>query len=590
MDRYSLRKQVIIVTTVIIIAIVFLYTTIISSNFKDYHIENQKSKMNSQCRLIADILLSNKNDVDLETYTDEKINYLSSVTNARITLVDHTGLVIADSEVPNVRALDNHITRKEINDAILKGTGEALRHSNTLKTDMLYYAFKVATQNNKIYFIRLAVPLSEIDQLLNQQMISIVLVTLVGVILLILLNSILIKRLVNPLESVNDAFSLLAKGKTGLVLNIKPSNIETKQLIKAFNNMSLQIKENIDNIENREMELTTLITSMANGLLYINEKGYTKIINPAARKLLSYTGTSNAEYVTVIRNTKLINIVEQALADKQASHNEIMLQLKTGSHIIQLMTVPLYTHNNTDFRGIMLLMHDITAIRHIEQTRKDLIANVSHDLRTPITSIAGFVETILHMDEDDENIKEFLSIIYKETERLKKLIDDLLELAKLEAGQLNITLSEVSIEQVITNVLTRYSSRAKQKNIIIDNKVKNTSSIKADFFRVEQILDNVISNALKYTPNNGVITISTSYDKDYLSLKVLDSGYGIDSSKLNRITEQFYRTDRGRTRDSGGHGLGLAIVKNLIEAQNGELIINSELGHGTEVILKFMLL
>ncbi len=592
MNKLSLRKQVVVVTSIIIIALVFFNTTITSNNFRDYHIEKLENDMNTQARLIKELLLSKDYKNLNETELQEQIVTMSASIKARITLVNTDGVVIADSDVEDLSSLDNHINRQEIGQAIREYHGVALRYSDTLKTEMLYYAQRIDDYSNSpLGIIRIAIPLSAIDTLLRNQMINIIVLTSLGVVILIALNSILIKRLVNPIETVHNAFNLLASGKSGLVLNIKPSNIETEELINSFNNMSLQISQNIARIENREMELATLIKSMVNGLLFIDAKGYIRLINPAARKLLFYTGTDNAEYVAVIRNSQMIEIVEQAFASRSYSQSEIKLRSKAGENIIQIITTPLYADvHDTVFRGIMILMQDITAIRHIEQTRRDLIANVSHELRTPITSIAGFIETIMNMDDDDDQVDEFLNIIYNETNRLKKLIDDLLELAKIEAGQLTYVLSQVNVEELLTELLKRFKSVSAKKRITIENKVDNPAPIYADMFRVEQILDNIVSNAIKYTPAGGKVTISTQSNDDYLIVNITDTGIGIESSKLQRLTEQFYRADHGRTRSSaGGYGLGLAIVKNLIEAQNGELIINSRLGIGTEVLLKFPL-
>jgi two-component system phosphate regulon sensor histidine kinase PhoR len=254
--------------------------------------------------------------------------------------------------------------------------------------------------------------------------------------------------------------------------------------------------------------------------------------------------------------------------------------------ILKFMALP----SNNVWKGVLLVFHDITELKKLEQMRKDFVANVSHELKTPITSIKGFSETLLDGAMHDQKAQEaFLSIILKESNRLQSLIQDLLDLSKIEQHGFKLVVTELNVYEQISDVLTMLKGKMDEKNILLDFNNSNSSlTIEGDPDRLKQVFINIINNAINYTPSGGNISITILNQQRHVAVLVKDTGIGIEKDEIPRIFERFYRVDKARTRNSGGTGLGLAIVKHIIEAHKGTIEVNSEVGKGTVFTIKLL--
>ncbi len=583
MKQLKLKWQIILITTIIVISLTVFISYRVNSNFEDYHIDSLIEKMNQNTKLIGQYILSKSNYYNsIEDETEKH----AEITNSRITIINLEGVVLADSSYDNVSEMDNHIDREEVVKAIRNGVGYSLRFSDTLNSNMLYYAYLLEKENEPELIIRSAIPITRIESYLQNQFYQIVGGTIVAVIILIILSTLLVTRLLKPIERVQNAFQTLNKGSYDIYLNQeKQTSYEADNLIKAFNNMSQQLRRNIEEIRKREIELNTLIKSMDSGLLFIDKEEKVKLINPKARDFLNYYEDEDVHYIKISRKPAISNNIESAFSEKKSLSKEIEIYDKSEKRYFQLLINPLFEGIN--FLGLIVLLYEITDIKRSEKARSDLIANVSHELKTPITSISGFIETLKNMDPEDADFFEFLDIIEKESKKLKRLVLDLLDLAKLESKKMTLQKEVISIEPILESTLKLLRPKIEDKEIIIEKDIAEESMIYADPLRMEQILYNIIDNAVKYTNNGGKITITTYAEKQNIKIIIKDTGIGIEKSKINRVTEQFYREEKSRSKlVSDGYGLGLAIVKNLVELLNGSLEIFSKQNEGTKVVIK----
>ncbi|MFP4456482.1 MAG: ATP-binding protein [Clostridia bacterium] len=582
MKKVKLKWQIIAITTLVVIILTIFISYMTNNNFRDYYIQSLIDNMDQNNKLIGEHILSNNNyleEIEAETENHAKI------TDSRVTIINLDGKVLADSSYEKVSEMDNHIDRKEVVEAIRSGTGHALRYSNTLKSNMLYYAYILEEESNPALIIRTAIPLTRIENYLQSQFYRILIATLIALITLVIINSLLISKLLSPIEKVQNAFKSLNKGNYDIYLSKENSSLEAHNLIKSFNNMSTQIKNNIDEIVKRELELNTLIKSMNSGLLFIDNDEKVKLINPKAREFLEYNDKEGIHYIKISRKPSISNNIEKSFVNKESLNKEIEVYDNNLKRYFQLLINPLFKDDN--FMGLIVLLYDITDIKISEKARSDLIANVSHELKTPITSIAGFIETIKEMDPADPKVFEFLNIIEKESEKLKRLVQDLLELAKLESKNFKLKKEYVKLDNLFNSILKVLQPRIAQKSLVVNTQIEKDFKIYSDPLRLEQIFYNIIDNAIKYSNQNGKIFIKAHNENNHAFISIKDTGIGIEKSKISRVTEQFYREEESRSKlVTDGYGLGLAIVKNLVDLLDGELEIISEYNKGTNVIIK----
>lgn len=582
MKRVKLKWQIIAITTLIVISLTIFISYMTINNFREYYTQSLINKMEQNIKLIGNDILSEDEYLD---NIEEETETHSQITNSRITIIDTEGVVLADSSYDNVDEMDNHINREEVSQALDNGVGHSLRYSDTLNSNMLYFAYVLEDDNAPALIIRSAIPLTRIENYLQSQFYKILIATLFAVLILIIINSLLITKLLKPIERVQDAFKSLNNGNYDIYISRERSSFEAHNLIQSFNTMSAQIKKNVDQIVKRELELNTLIESMNSGLLFIDNSEHVKLINSKAREIFDYFDEEGIHYIKISRKPAISNNIEKCFNNKKSLNKEIEVYDNSQKRYFQLLINPLFKDDN--FMGLIVLLYDITDMKLSEKARSDLIANVSHELKTPITSISGFIETIKEMDPTDPEIFEFIDIMGKESIKLKRLVQDLLELAKLESKSLKLIKEPVLISPIIDSILNILKSKIDKKELVVKEQLYENCEIYSDPLRTEQILFNVIDNAIKYSYIGGKITITSYREDNYAVISIEDTGVGIEKSKIKRVTEQFYREEEGRSKlVTDGYGLGLAIVKNLIDLLNGELEISSHYNEGTKVIIK----
>ncbi|PEB81501.1 PAS domain-containing sensor histidine kinase [Bacillus cereus] len=387
---------------------------------------------------------------------------------------------------------------------------------------------------------------------------------------------------IRPIESVTKVAIELAKGNYKARAYESHSD-ETGMLSKAINILARNLQEMTLEQEMQQDRLHTLIENMGSGMILIDSRGYINLVNRSYKETFHVTDEEYLDrlYYESFHHTEIIELVEEIFMTEVKVRKQMLLPLGIERKHFEVYGAPIIGTNH-EWKGIVLVFHDITELKKLEQMRKDFLANVSHELKTPITSIKGFSETLLDGAMDNKKFCEhFLHIILKESERMQGLIEDLLDLSKIEQQGFRLNMGTVDMKGILEDIHMVLDNKAGEKEISLQvNGLKRVSVI-GDPSRLKQIFINLINNAIVYTPAGGVVSVELLEDKYNAYIKVSDTGIGISKEEIPRIFERFYRVDKARSRNTGGTGLGLSIVKHLVEAHQGTITVDSEVGEGT---------
>ena len=513
---------------------------------------------------------------------DEIADGIGKDLNLRVTIIDLDGVVIGDSELDGKQLLEveNHLYRPEVQNALKSGVGENRRFSATIKKDMFYIASVYGKEKRK-GIVRLAIPLLEIEIISNRLKKTLAVSFLIAFVLAIIVSFLVSLFISKPLREMAFAAKAIAKGDLSRKITAAPGG-EIGDLAKAFSYMSEQIKIRIQEVTTSKTRLEAVLLSMFEGVMVIDLKGTILLMNQPLKDFLAVKENPIGKRpLEVIRSIEIQEITDVVLRMKQGVESREISLLLGQEKILLVHATPIIREDSLE--GAVLVFHDITNLRKLEKIRQDFVANVSHELRTPITSIKGYAETLLNGAlKDKKNAGDFLKIIYSDSDRLAKLINDLLDLSKIESGKLNLVLKSCEIKPLVSQIVSRLEAQAKAKSLTVNIDVsKRVSNILSDEDAIAQILLNLIDNAIKYSSEKGKIIISAKEKGSFLQVDISDTGIGIPEKDLPRIFERFYRVDKAHSRELGGTGLGLSIVKHIVQAHNGEVFVRSVLGQGS---------
>ncbi len=500
----------------------------------------------------------------------------------RITVVLPSGKVIAESS-ENPEAMENHIDRPEIRDALGGFTGRSTRFSGTLREDMRYVAVPVCRGLAVVAVIRAALPIDTLRETLDATYRQIALGGLVVAALVAAASLFVARRIAEPLEAIRGGAERFARGQLQHRLPVSGAE-EVRMLAQSMNNMAQQLDQRIQTIVGQENERQAVLASMDEGVLAVDQGGTILNLNDTGGTLLGVDpGKVRGRLVhEVIRKANLLEFVERTLESHARIEEDFELRGQESRWLHAHGTV-LHDAQHRNM-GALIVLHDVTRLRHLENVRRDFVANVSHELRTPITSIKGFVETLLHENlEDHENSLRFLRIILKQVNRLDEIIQDLLLLSRVERGteEQTIKLEIEPLAGVLHSAVEMCEKKAHDKQIAVEVECPEdlTASINAPL--LEQAVVNLVDNAIKYSETQGTIRVVGCRESEEVVLRVEDEGCGIEAKHLPRLFERFYRVDRARSRELGGTGLGLAIVKHIVAAHKGSVWVESVVGRGS---------
>lgn len=564
----------------ILILLALLIFGIYSSKvFEDFYLSKTEESLKYRAFLINEELKSVPIDTIIKNHILERYDKL---TDTRVTLIDTNGVVLSDSR-QDAHTMESHKTRPEIVEAYNGKLGYSIRYSNTLKVDLMYVAVPYYDETGIIRaVVRTSVVVEKVYLPFSNVYTTITFGGLLVLILVGIVGFVISRNKTKPILEMRSAAERFAMGNFKQKI-YPPKNPDLRSLSDSLNYMAIQLDDKLNIIEEQKKLQNSVLEGMKEGVLAIDNDEKILLINRTAEEILGVEGTENKGKTLqeVVRISEIQKFFKKILYEEQIKETEILVRHQEDK-ILQLSGTLLHDFENNNI-GALVVVNDISNLKHLDNLKRDLVANVSHELKTPITSIKGFVETLLEGGEDPLKAKRFLEIISKQTDRLIAIINDLLSLSRLEqnADSNEINYEESEIEPLINSAIEDYEFRAKEKNISIY--VKCDSNLKAEVNKllIEQAIDNLLDNAIKYSDNNKSINIISHINEGSLIISVKDEGFGISKEDIPRLFERFYRVDKSRSRDEGGTGLGLAIVKHIAQVHNGSVEVESEPGKGS---------
>lgn len=579
MGKIRLRWQLFPTYLFIMLVSLGVIAVVTSRSIRQIHIREVKRSLEHQATLMARVLGDRIDWADGNGGNEFIESYLTD-PRMRLTLIGADGTVIFDTD-HNVSEMDNHATRAEVVEAFRDGVGSSVRHGDTLDRDMVYVAQVVRSDGGIAGVVRTSLSLDEV----RMDLASFYRKLFIGGGLIALFGAFLSwrvgNRLSRPLEELERIALRFSRGELDVETREYRSQ-ELTSLSRTLHQMARELRERIDRVEAQRNEHHAVLEGMVEGVLAIDQNDIILNVNRSAGNMLGIkpeqaVGKPLRDWV---RNRDILRLLSRA---KQASgplEAEMVLYLPQ-ERIVQGHTASLREEDGQDF-GVIMVLHDVTRLRELEIVRKEFVANVSHELKTPITTIKGFVETLLDGAMDDpKQARQFMEIIDRHTNRLINILEDLLSLSKLEQEEGDLEWVVLNAAQLIQNSIKLCLDRAREKQIDVIPEVETEVRIRGEASLLEQALVNLIDNAIKYSPSGTQIRVRSSIQGDRAQIEVIDQGDGIPTQHLPRIFERFYRVDKARSNKTGGTGLGLSIVKHIARVHRGNVDVTSILGEGS---------
>lgn len=563
-----------LVFTIFILAV---YELNIQSKFYKQEV---KKDLSARANL-ASTFLANR-DWEQKQTLDSLIQVLSKSGQVRLTVIQRDGRVLSDSH-KDAATMDNHADRPEVKQALQGRVGFAMRHSYTLNEELVYLAIPFMQKDTIAAVVRVAFPYAAYRQSLNDLQRHFLFAGLIVILLTALISYITSRRISKPLENIKEGAQRFARGQFSQPVTEKGTQ-EIQALANTLNAMAKQLDKRIRTISLQRNEQEAMFRSMKEGILAIDRNERILRINQAAIKFFNIPQDkiTHRPVYEVIRNKDMLKFIRRVLESDGYLEEEITVTGDKERVLLLHGDVLLDAQGQT--MGTLIVMNNITRIKQLDRMRQEFVANVSHELKTPITSIKGYVETLREgAAEDTETRNRFLDIIARQSERLNAIINDLLQLSKIEQryGKLDIELQQAELLPVVRSAVSACQQKADDKTISIEMECEASLTAVINPPLLEQALINLLDNAIKYSPTGSKVRISAQPTGQHVRLSVQDWGCGIDQQYHARLFERFFRVDKGRSREMGGTGLGLAIVKHIALALKGSVSVKSAPGEGS---------
>jgi two-component system phosphate regulon sensor histidine kinase PhoR len=552
---------------VIVVAIVVLIAGAEIALRRDLE-QDIRVTLEREARLVSDRVTADSAD------WQDLVERVARETGLRVTLIARDGRVVAESDESRetIPRIENHRTRPEVAAALSGQVGSDRRLSRTVNRPLLYVAVPGGPG-----VVRLAAPLVGADQIVRHAQRSFLGASLLALVIGTLLAFIAARSIASPLTAITAAARSIAQGATPRFPRSGIPDIDG--LVRALREMHDQLDQRFNELRRERAETAALVEAMVEGVIATDPRGRIVTANAAAHRLLGYEPDELLPNIAQLFRVKAAREVVDAVLDGTTVLEQ---ELELDGQNILLSARPL-PHG-----GVLLVLHDVTELRRLETVRRDFVANVSHELKTPLTSISGYAETLVNDTTDAEIRRRFLGVILTNAQRMQRLVDDLLDLSRIESGHWQPAPESLDAAQVARDSWALLAGRASGRQILFETVIDpGAEQVYADLDALRQVLSNLLDNALRYTPAGGHITLHMGRENGGVLLRVRDTGTGIAGEHLPRIFERFYRVDPGRSREEGGTGLGLSIVKHLVEAHDGRVRATSELGKGTEIACWF---
>src|SRR3990172_5685533 len=598
--KQGIFKRIFILYAIIILLSVFLIELYITDTVRKNYRDNLKENLSIQATLISSGIPFRP-----PSPLDALCRRLKEASGARITVIAPNGKVIGDSDTAS-NHMDNHAGRLEIQQASMNGIGMAIRYSDTLRHDFLYVARKVMAGEKPRGYIRMSVPLKGVDAEVNRLRIKIIIVVSLVLLATGMFSAWQIGRIRRFTQQIRDFSVSLARGELGKKLFLGHAG-EFDEIAESLNTMSVELRRGIAETEEEKERLNVILRNIPDALLISDAQDVIRISSLAAGKVFGVAPVRGKRFIEVVRNREFVTLVDKVRKSLAPGTAEFKPDHPEERHVMAMVS-PL-SYRAGDFSGFVAIFHDVTRLKALERVRKDFVANVSHELKTPVAAIKGFAETLLDGALDiRHDAEKFIGIIHSHSARLQRLVEDLLVLSRMELGEMSFRMAPVDIGQTIVNGVSLMHTQAEAKKITITQEHEpGLSPVLADPDKITQVLLNLLDNAVKFTPEGGSVNVSarsvpsaecgmrnnknnselptpnSQLDRIFVKFSVADTGPGIPPLLIPRLGERFYRVDPARSRELGGTGLGLAIVKHILQAHGSSLTIKNAQRHGTLV-------
>jgi two-component system phosphate regulon sensor histidine kinase PhoR len=554
---------------VVIVSMGILGVYLVNST-RSSQLDNLSSQLENEALITAEASLpSFLNPGELGSL-DALAKKLGEQTDTRITIIALDGTVLGDSE-EDPATMENHANRPEVMDALATGVGESTRYSTTLEQEMMYVAVPISYQDEILGIARVSLPLTAVESLVNRVTASIIIAMAVATALVILAAWFIARITTRPISKLTAASRRISSGELGHKITIAAKD-EMGELAHAFNEMSARLKELVEAISEDRARLTTILDNMADGVIMTDVEGNISLANRAAAKLFNIKDAENKPLIEAVRDHEVDEVLKLCL--KTAQTQAANYESGTSKRYLRVIAIPI-AHS-----GVLLLFQDLTELRDLQTTRRELIGNISHEFRTPLAGIKAMVETLSGGAVDDKKAaRDFLTRIDSEVDRLTQLVAELTELSRIETGTAELKLEPVNINDLVEEVIAQLSPQAERQKLTITRELAaDLPPVPADRGRVRQVITNLAHNAIKFTPPGGKIKIITRTIEGSAVVDIADTGIGIPKEDLPHVFERFYKGDKARAGE--GTGMGLAIAKHVIEAHGGNIRVESEEGKG----------
>lgn len=579
-----MRKKIVLSYVFLIVLMTLIFTWVINNSLVETLTFQLEERFVSEAILIGDLYVEKrKNDAtfDPERFTKD----VQKEMHTRITLIDEKGNVLADTNESPAN-MNNHLNRKEVSEALKSNEkGVSIRYSNTVKSDYLYVAVPVHFEGETL-IIRVSKAMTQIENINKKILNASLLITLGTAVFALFASVFFSKKIMDPIDDLTTAALKISSGDFGKKI-YTTSKDQIGALTDAFNLMSTQLNVSMTELKQRNIELEAILNSIINGIIAVDHNKNIILINKFCFEILDlppdYVAQSESMY-KIVRNDEIAEMIEKSISEGVSQIKE--LPYVHLEKILRIYVNPIFTGTGTII-GSIVVLQDVTQIRKLEQMRSDFVSNVSHELKTPLTSIKGFVDTLKNgAMYKPETAARFLDIIDIESDRLYRLINDILLLSEIESMDKEPESTLIEINSVIDEVVSILQQKADQKHLSIEVNIDAVYHLTANRDRIKQMLINLLDNAIKYT-EVGCVSITVTHREEWLKIRVSDTGVGFSEVHKERLFERFYRVDKGRSRSHGGTGLGLSIVKHIVLLYKGKITVESTPGKGTtfEIIL-----
>jgi two-component system phosphate regulon sensor histidine kinase PhoR len=568
------------------VVLILLTTVIIGvtvSRSTGQHTRDQiKQSLYSQAVLLRDLSIPFI-DSPVDSTFQRRVRLLGGRTATRYTVIRADGVVVADSK-EDLSAMDNHGKRPEVMAALANGMGVSTRFSRTVGEDMMYVALPIEHGREVVGFVRTSVPLTAVSTQLAQTREVVVLVAVGAAALALLIGFIVARRVTRPISRMTDVARAIAGGDYGQHIHTRRID-EIGALAEALNTMTVQLRDQFQTITNDRNKMAAILSGMIEGVIAIDRDERIVHINDAAARILCVPGNECAgkRISEATRVREVSEALGGAMRDEQVTLGEARVTSPQQEQVVQLIATPLWGANDK-LAGALVVLHDVSEIRQLETVRRDFIANISHELKTPLAAIRGLVETLIddtEMDPDTHN--RFLEKVQTQSARLNTLVSDLLTISRLESEDATEDFQNVDFREPVSESLRALKPVAESKRLTLEHDMPDSPvAIVGDPEALRELVDNLAGNAIKYTPSGGRVKVTLGTENGWAVLNVEDNGIGIAPADQGRVFERFYRADKARSRELGGTGLGLSIVKHVVLSHGGNVSLRSALGEGSD--------